>query len=99
MARRKSVDGDLAPGPVGRLCQSRDGRGPPGMYTTTAWTSMTKSATEVTADQAACDAQLPQETHGGAASLYVTEPFWVAEVRRCMQRTGWTPPHWKFFSF
>ena len=63
--------------------------------TTTAWTTATNSPTEVTTDQAACDAQLAQETHGGAASLYVAEPFWVSEVRRCMQRKGWSPPHWK----
>lgn len=65
---------------------------------TTAWTNTTKSQTEVTADQAACNAQLAQETQGGAASLYVAEPFWVSEVRRCMQRKGWSPPHWKLSS-
>jgi uncharacterized protein YcnI len=66
--------------------------------TTTAWTHATKSQTEVTADQAACYAQLPQETQGGAASLYVAEPFRVVEFRRCMQHKGWSPPHWKLFS-
>ena len=38
---------------------------------TTPWTNAAKSQTEVTADQAACYAQLAQETHGGAVSLYV----------------------------
>ena len=65
---------------------------------TTPWTNAAKSQTEVTADQAACDAQLAQETHGGAVSLYVAEPFGVVEFRRCMQRKGWAPPHWKLSS-
>ena len=49
-------------------------------------------------DQAACEAPLPQETQGGAASLYVAEPFWVSAFRRCMQQKGWSPPHWQFSS-
>ena len=64
----------------------------------TEWTKATTSETNVTAALAACEAQLPQETQGGAASLYVAEPFWVYELRRCMQRQGWSPPHWKFSS-
>ena len=64
---------------------------------TTPWTNAAKSQTEVTADQAACDAQLAQETQRGAVSLYVAEPFGVVECRRCMQRKGWSPPHWKPF--
>ena len=37
-------------------------------------------------------------TQGGAAALYVAEPFWVAAFRRCMQQKGWSPPHWQFSS-
>lgn len=66
--------------------------------TTTEWTSTTTGETNVAAALAVCEAQLPQETQGGAASLYVAEPFWVYELRRCMQRKGWSPPHWKFSS-
>jgi hypothetical protein len=65
---------------------------------TTEWTNRKTSETNVTAALAACEAQLQQETHGGAAALYVAEPFWVYELRRCMQRQGWSPPHWKFSS-
>ena len=64
--------------------------------TTTEWTNTTTSETNVAAALAACEAQLPQEKQGGAASLYVAEPFWVYELQRCMQRKGWSPPHWKF---
>jgi hypothetical protein len=64
--------------------------------TTTEWTNTTARGTDVAAALAACEAQLPQETQGGAASLYVAEPFWVYELQRCMQRQGWSPPHWKF---
>ena len=64
--------------------------------TTTEWTSTTTAETDVTAALATCEAQLRQETRGGAASLYVAEPFWVYELRRCMQRQGWSPPYWKF---
>jgi hypothetical protein len=64
--------------------------------TTTEWTSTTTTETDVTAALATCEAQLRQETRGGAASLYVAEPFWVYELRRCMQRQGWSPPYWKF---
>ena len=64
--------------------------------TTTEWTNTTSGETNVAAVLAACEAQLPQETQGGAASLYVAEPFWVYELQRCMQRKGWSPPHWKF---
>ena len=63
---------------------------------TTEWTSTTTSETNVAVALAACEAQLPHETQGGATSLYVAEPFWVYELRRCMQRKGWLPPHWKF---
>ena len=66
--------------------------------TTTEWTSTTTAETDVTAALATCEAQLPQQTQGGAASLYVAEPFWVIQWRRCMQRQGWSPPHWKFSS-
>ena len=50
---------------------------------------------DLAADQAACNAQLAQETQGGAAALYVAGPFWVYEFRRCMQRKSWSPPHWQ----
>ena len=63
---------------------------------TTEWTNTTTSETNVAAALAACEAQLPHETQGGATSLYVAEPFWVYELQRCMQRKGWSPPHWKF---
>jgi hypothetical protein len=63
---------------------------------TTEWTNTTTSETNVATVLAACEAQLPQETQGGAVSLYVAEPFWVYELQRCMQRKGWSPPHWKF---
>jgi hypothetical protein len=66
--------------------------------TTTEWTNTTTTETDVTTALATCEAQLRQETRGGAASLYVAEPFWVYELRRCMQRKGWSPPHWKFSS-
>ena len=66
--------------------------------TTTAWTNATNGQTDVAAERAACETQLAQETQGGAASLYVAEPFWVYEVRRCMQRKGWSPPHWRLSS-
>jgi len=65
---------------------------------TTEWTKTASSETNVAAALAACEAQLPQETRGGSASLYVAEPFWVYESQRCMQRQGWSPPHWKLFS-
>ena len=64
--------------------------------TTTEWTHTDTSETNVTAVLATCEAQLPQETQGGGASLYVWEPFWVYELRRCMQRQGWSPPYWEF---
>ena len=63
---------------------------------TTEWTNTTTSETNVATVLAACEAQLPQETQGGAVSLYVAEPFGVYELQRCMQRKGWSPPHWKF---
>jgi len=66
--------------------------------TTTEWTNTATNQTGLTAARAACEAQLPQETRGGAASLYVAEPFWVYEFQRCMQRQGWLPPHWKLLS-
>jgi len=66
--------------------------------TTTEWTNTATNHTDVAAALAACEAQLPQETRGGSASLYVAEPFWVYESQRCMQRQGWSPPHWKLFS-
>jgi hypothetical protein len=63
---------------------------------TSGWVHPTQPPPDFAADQAACTAQLAQETQGGAASLYVAEPFWVYELRRCMQRKGWSPPHWQF---
>jgi hypothetical protein len=65
---------------------------------TTKWTNTTTRETDVAAALAACEAQLPQETRGGASSLYVAEPFWVYVLQRCMQRQGWSPPHWQFSS-
>jgi hypothetical protein len=65
---------------------------------TSGWVHLSQPPADLTADQAACYAQLRQETQGGAASLYVAEPFWVAEFRRCMQQKGWSPPHWQISS-
>jgi hypothetical protein len=65
---------------------------------TSGWVHPPEPPADLATDQAACEAQLPQETRWGAASLYVAEPFWVYEFRRCMQRKGWTPPYWKFSS-
>jgi hypothetical protein len=59
------------------------------------WVHPAQPPPDLAADQAACHAQLAQETHGGAASLYVAEPFWVEACRRCMQRKGWSLPHWQ----
>ena len=55
------------------------------------WVHPTQPPPDLAADQAACNAQLAQETQGGAAALYVAEPFWVYEFRRCMQRKSWSP--------
>ena len=44
---------------------------------TTEWTKTTSGETNAAAALAACEAQLPQGTRGGASSLYVWEPFWV----------------------
>ena len=65
---------------------------------TTEWTNTTTNQTDVASVLATCEAKLPQETQGGAVSLYVAEPFWVYELRRCMQRQGWSPPHWQLLS-
>ena len=66
--------------------------------TLSGWVHPPHPPADLAADQAACYAQLAQETQGGAASLYVAEPFWVYEFRRCMQQKGWSPPHWQFSS-
>src|SRR5262249_12390741 len=58
------------------------------------WVHLPQPPADLATDQAACEAQLPQETQGGATSLNVAEPFWVYEFRRYMQRKGWLPPHW-----
>jgi hypothetical protein len=69
---------------------------------TSGWVHPPQPPADLAADQAACYAQLAQlaqETQGGAMmSLYVTEPFWVYVFHRCMQRKGWSPPHWQFSS-
>jgi hypothetical protein len=65
---------------------------------TSGWVHPPQPPADLTADQAACYARLSQETQGGATSLYVAEPFWVAAFRRCMQQKGWSPPHWQFSS-
>jgi hypothetical protein len=65
---------------------------------TSGWVHPPHPPSDLATDQAACAAQLSQETQGGATSLYVAEPFWVYEFRRCMQRKGWSPPHWQFSS-
>jgi hypothetical protein len=65
---------------------------------TSGWVHPSQPPADLAADQAACYAQLPQETHGGAVSLYVAEPFWVSAFRHCMQQKGWSPPHWQFSS-
>jgi hypothetical protein len=62
------------------------------------WVHPSQPSADLAADQAACYAQLTRETQGGAASLYVAEPFWVSAVRRCMQQKGWSSPHWQFSS-
>jgi hypothetical protein len=62
------------------------------------WVHPPHPPADLAADQAACYAQLAQETREGAASLYIAEPFWVTEFRRCMQQKGWSPPHWQFSS-
>ena len=59
------------------------------------WVHPTQPPPDLAADQAACNAQLAQEIQGGAAALYVAEPFWVYEFRGCMQRKSWWPPHWQ----
>ena len=59
--------------------------------TTTEWTNTTTSETNVAAALAACEAQLPQETQGGAASLYVAEPFWVYELNGAGGEGGHSP--------
>jgi hypothetical protein len=62
------------------------------------WVHSPQPPADLAADQAACYAQLAQQTQGGAASLYVAEPFWVSADRRCMQQKGWSPPHRQFSS-
>jgi hypothetical protein len=39
------------------------------------WVHSPQPPADLAADQAACYARLPQETQGGATSLYVAEPF------------------------
>jgi hypothetical protein len=62
---------------------------------TSGWVHPPQPPADLAADRATCEAQLAQETQGGGASLYVAEPFWVYEFRRCMERKGWVPPHWQ----
>ena len=66
--------------------------------TTSGWVPPPQRPADLAADQAACYAQLAQETQGGAATLYVAKPFWVAAFRRWMEQKGWSPPHRQFSS-